>query len=204
MGTIVFNIRKILTDCYIEMANQCKISENFIWEDCEMTGLNLETDTLLEIAVVVTDKNLNILGKGPNIVIHHDESVLANMNQWCIEQHGKSGLTQKVRDSNISMKEAEEQIITFLDKWTKNGQCHVAGNSVGQDVKFIEKYMPTFMNLLHYRIIDVSAVKELCRRMNPEVFEAKPKKKMTHRALDDILESIDELKYYKNHFFITV
>jgi len=185
------------------MVDSHKVSENLVWIDCEMTGLDSDTDTLLEIAVVVTDKNLNILEKGTNIVIHQDQRILANMNQWCIEHHERSGLTQKVRESKISMKEAEDQIIRFLKKWTQDGKFHVAGNSVGQDVLFIKKYMPEFTKLLHYRIIDVSTVKELCRRMNPQVFNDKPKKNLAHRALDDILESIDELKYYTAHFFKT-
>merc|ERR1712043_74537 len=168
-----------------------------------MSGLDSKTDTLLEVAVIATDSNLNILGEGPNIVIHQNEDVLTNMGQWCIEHHGESGLTQKVRESTITLKKAEKQVVDFVKQWTKKGKSPLAGNSIGQDAKFLEKYIPDLMSQLHYRVIDVSTVKELCRRMNPEVFDGRPKKKLVHRALDDILESIEELKYYTENFFKT-
>jgi len=172
-----------------------------VWVDCEMTGLDPNIDTLLEVAVIVTDGDLNIVAEGPNIVIHQPDEVLTSMNEWCIEQHGKSGLTQRVKDSTISLAEAEDQIVSFVKKWTPEKKCPLAGNSVGQDAKFLVKYMPKVMNHLHYRIVDVSTIKELSRRWYPDELEKAPKKKMTHRALDDIKESIEELAYYRNSVF---
>jgi len=185
------------------MEGENEKSDNIVWVDCEMSGLDPKTDALLEVAVVITDKNMNVLCIGPNIVIHQNEDVLRNMNQWCIEHHGMSGLTQQVRESTITLKEAERQIVRVVKQWTKKGKCPLAGNSIGQDAKFLDKYMPDLMSQLHYRIIDVSTVKELCRRKNPKVFDSKPEKKLAHRALDDIMESIEELKYYTENFFIT-
>jgi len=172
-----------------------------VWVDCEMTGLDLDKDTLLEIAVIVTDSDLNILAEGPNIVIHHPDEVLTSMNEWCIDHHGKSGLTQRVRDSTISLEEAEDQVISFLKKWTPENKCPLAGNSVGQDARFLVKYMPKVMNHLHYRIVDVSTIKELSKRWYPNELEMQPKKKGAHRALDDIKESIEELVYYRKSVF---
>merc|ERR1712165_163843 len=172
-----------------------------VWVDCEMTGLDTKIDTLLEVAVIVTDSDLNIVAEGPNIVIHHAEEVLTSMNEWCIDHHGKSGLTQMVRDSKISFEEAEDQVVSFLKKWTPENKCPLAGNSVGQDARFLVKYMPRVMNHLHYRIVDVSTIKELSRRWNPNELEMQPKKKGAHRALDDIKESIEELVYYRKAVF---
>ena len=123
------------------------------------------------------------------------------MNEWCIEHHGKSGLTEKVRQSQLSVADCESQILDFLKDLTPPGVCPLAGNSVGEDKRFLTKYMPNLMKHLHYRIVDVSSVKELVRRWHPKEFEKKPKKKLTHRALDDIKESIEELKYYRTAVF---
>lgn len=172
-----------------------------VWVDCEMTGLDTKVDTLLEVAVLVTDSDLSIVAEGPNVVIHHPDEVLARMNDWCIQHHGKSGLTQMVRDSTISMEEAEDKVVKFVKEWTPENRCPLAGNSVGQDAKFLEKYMPALMEHLHYRIVDVSTVKELSRRWFPEEFAMVPRKKMAHRALDDIKESIEELRYYRQKVF---
>ena len=123
------------------------------------------------------------------------------MNEWCVEHHGQSGLTEKVKKSTISLKNSENQVLEFVQKWTPKGKCPLAGNSVGADKKFLEKYMPNFMEHLHYRIVDVSTVKELTKRWYPEDFSQAPIKKGAHRALDDIRESIEELKYYKKAVF---
>ena len=176
-------------------------STRLVWVDCEMTGLDTKVDTLLEVAVLITDEDLGIVAEGPNIVIHHPEEVLKSMNEWCIEHHANSGLTKMVRDSTISLEEAEDKILSFVKQWIPEKKCPLAGNSVGQDAKFLEKYMPKFMNQLHYRIVDVSTIKELSRRWYPEQYVMAPKKKMAHRALDDIKESIEELKYYKATVF---
>jgi oligoribonuclease len=123
------------------------------------------------------------------------------MGEWCTKQHGESGLTQKVKESETNLTQCEEKVLTFVQNWTPPGKCPLAGNSVGQDGKFLVKYMPKFMEHLHYRIVDVSSVKELCKRWFPKEFSQIPSKKLTHRALDDIKESIEELKYYRENIF---
>jgi len=173
---------------------------NLIWLDLEMTGLEPETDVILEIATIVTDSHLNVLAEGPVFAIHQPDEVLDNMSQWCIEHHGKSGLTQRCRDSQISLAEATEQTIAFVSQYVDAGKSPMCGNSIGQDRRFINKYMPTFEDFFHYRNLDVSTIKELARRWKPEVL-AKVDKKGTHLALDDIRESIAELKVYREHFF---
>ena len=173
---------------------------NLIWLDLEMTGLEPETDVILEIATIVTDSHLNVLAEGPVFAIHQPDEVLDNMSQWCIEHHGQSGLTQRCRDSQISLAEATEQTIAFVSQYVDAGKSPMCGNSIGQDRRFINKYMPTFEDFFHYRNLDVSTIKELARRWKPEVL-AKVDKKGTHLALDDIRESIAELKVYREHFF---
>ena len=168
-----------------------------VWIDCEMTGLDPEKDTLLEVAVIITEGDLSLVAEGPNVVIHHPDNVLNSMNQWCIKHHGESGLTGAVRSSKITMREAEKQLLSFVSKHTPRGSCPLAGNSVGQDAKFLSRYMPELMDYLHYRVVDVSTIMELNKRWAPEVDMGAPRKKLNHRALDDIRESIEELRYYK-------
>lgn len=170
---------------------------NLIWIDLEMTGLNVESDAIIEIATVITDKNLNILAEGPSLAIHQSNNILDNMNDWCIEQHGKSGLTQSVKNSDITLKEAEQQTINFLQQWVKEGASPMCGNSICQDRRFLAKYMPQLEQFFHYRHIDVSTIKELAVRWT-ELAEIK--KDSNHLALDDIYDSINELKYYKEYF----
>ncbi|KAI9136501.1 orn protein [Paraphysoderma sedebokerense] len=177
------------------------VKNPMVWIDCEMTGLNHLSDVILEIAVLITDGDLNIVAEGPNVIIHHPETTMNNMSEWCIQHHGASGLTKSVLDSKIIMKEAEDMVMTFLSKWVKKGEAVLAGNSVHADKKFLEKDMPRITDYLHYRIIDVSTVKELTRRWYPDVFEGMRKKKGAHRALDDIKESIEELKFYRGTVF---
>jgi len=175
-------------------------SERLIWVDCEMTGLNLETDTLLEIAVIVTEGDtMETVAKTESIIIHAEDDVLDNMNEWCVKQHGISGLTQACKDSKITCAEAEQMVLKVLANHTKKGKCPLAGNSVGQDRRFIDKYMPTLGEWLHYRTVDVSTMKELCRRWYPQVYEKAPRKEGGHRALGDIEDSIAELLYYKDN-----
>jgi len=192
--------------------------DRLVWIDCEMTGLDVETEHLLEIArtnpnprgtvdgditlaCIITDEDLNTVAEGPNIVIHQPDEILEAMGEWCTETHGKSGLTASVRRSKISLEEAEIIMTEFVSQHTNKGQAPLAGNSVHADKKFLEKYMPTLVKELHYRIVDVSTVKELCRRWYGREFSEQPKKQLTHRAIDDIRESIQELKYYRKAIF---
>ncbi|XP_011875424.1 PREDICTED: probable oligoribonuclease [Vollenhovia emeryi] len=172
-----------------------------VWIDLEMTGLEIDKHHILEIACVVTDKKLNTVSEELNIVIHQPDAVLENMNDWCKVNHTKSGLVESSRSSTVSLEEAEKTVLDLLKKHIQQGSCPLAGSSVYMDRLFLYKYMPLVNNYLHYRIIDVSTVKEIARRWNPSVYNSVPKKKLQHRALDDIKESINELRHYKKHFF---
>ncbi|XP_032085952.1 oligoribonuclease, mitochondrial [Thamnophis elegans] len=177
------------------------MGQRIVWVDLEMTGLDIEKDQILEMACLVTDSGLNILAEGPNLIINQPDELLDGMSDWCKEHHGKSGLTKAVKESTVSLRQAEYEFLSFIRQQTPPGVCPLAGNSVHADKKFLDKHMPQFMKHLHYRIIDVSTVKELCRRWYPEDYEAAPKKSAAHRALDDIRESIKELHFYRNHIF---
>jgi oligoribonuclease len=169
-----------------------------IWIDMEMTGLDPGTCVPLEIATVVTNDRLLVLAEGPNLVIHQPDAVLEAMDQWNTEHHGQSGLTEAVRQSKVSTAKAEELTLDFLRAWTEPGKCPLSGNSVGQDRRFLRRYMPQLERHLHYRIVDISTVKELAVRwfgLDP------PQKRETHRALEDIQESIEELRHYRRLIF---
>jgi oligoribonuclease len=173
---------------------------NLIWIDLEMTGLDPDTDVIIEIATIVTDANLNILAEGPTFAIHQPDSILDAMDEWNTNQHGKSGLTQRVKDSEISLLEAERQTISFLENWVPKGKSPICGNSICQDRRFLVRGMPTLERYFHYRNLDVSTVKELARRWAPNVL-AGVKKSGAHLALDDIKDSISELQHYRETFF---
>ncbi|XP_073512766.1 oligoribonuclease, mitochondrial [Phyllobates terribilis] len=175
--------------------------QRMVWVDLEMTGLDIKKDQIIEMACLITDSDLNLLAEGPNLIIKQPDELLDGMSNWCKEHHGKSGLTQAVRDSKISLAQAEYEFLSFVRKHTPPGICPLAGNSVHVDKVFLNKYMPQFMRHLHYRIIDVSSVKELCRRWYPADYERAPMKAASHRALDDIRESIKELHFYRQHVF---
>ncbi len=172
---------------------------HLVWMDLEMTGLSLETDHIIEIATLITDINLNIIAEGPEIAIHQSEEVIRSMDEWNTTVHTKSGLIGRVRKSNISLKEAELQTIEFIKKHVEAGASPLCGNSIYNDRMFIRKYMKDLNAYLHYRLIDVSTVKELYKRWksNAPSFT----KSETHRALDDIKESIAELNFYRTSFF---
>ncbi|TRY31809.1 oligoribonuclease [Aliiglaciecola sp. M165] len=175
-------------------------NENLVWIDLEMTGLDPATDVILEIATIVTDKNLNILAEGPVLAIKQSDEILDNMDPWCIDVHGKSGLTQRCRDSKVNEQKAVDQTIAFLEKYVPSGQSPLCGNTIGQDRRFLVKYMPALENYFHYRSIDVSTIKELTKRWKPEVLDGF-QKKGTHQALDDIRESIEEMAFYRRQVF---
>ena len=177
-----------------------KDNANLVWIDMEMTGLDPESCVVLEIATIVTDPQLNILAEGPVIAVHQPDDVLDNMDPWCVDTHGKSGLTARCRQSTISVEDASRQTIEFLKDYVDAGQSPLCGNTIGQDRRFMVKYMPELEDYFHYRSIDVSTVKELIRRWKPEVLSGF-KKKGTHLALDDIRESIAEMHYYRTQVF---
>lgn len=174
--------------------------QNLIWVDLEMTGLDPETHKIIEIATVVTDSQLNILAEGPVLAVKQPESELAKMDDWCTNTHTASGLVERVRSSNIDEQEAVRQTIEFLEQWVPKGQSPICGNSIGQDRRFLYKHMPELEQYFHYRYLDVSTLKELTRRWKPEVLDGFSKQG-THLALDDIRESIAELKYYRETIF---
>ncbi|EHR40233.1 MAG: oligoribonuclease [Alishewanella agri] len=173
---------------------------NLIWLDLEMTGLEPKTDVILEMATIVTDSQLNILAEGPVFAIKTADEILDNMDPWCVEQHGKSGLTARCRASTVTLAEAEQQTIAFLSQYVSKGKSPMCGNSIGQDRRFLAEYAPELEAFFHYRNLDVSTVKELARRWHPEVLQ-KVQKSSSHLALDDIRESIAELVTYRQYFF---
>ena len=172
---------------------------NLIWIDLEMTGLDPDTDLIIEIATVITDKDLNILAQGPVIAVHQSDEALAAMDDWNQKHHGQSGLIERVKASVINDAEAERLTIDFLKDWVPANTSPICGNSIGQDRRFLYRYMPTLEAYFHYRNIDVSTLKELAARWAPAVKDGF-NKESTHQALDDILESIEELQYYRKHF----
>ncbi|WP_019396784.1 oligoribonuclease [Pseudomonas aeruginosa] len=172
--------------------------QNLIWIDLEMTGLDPDRDVIIEMATIVTDSDLNTLAEGPVIAIHQPEEILAGMDEWNTRQHGQSGLTQRVRESTVSMAEAEAQTLAFLEQWVPKRSSPICGNSICQD-RFLYRHMPRLEGYFHYRNLDVSTLKELAARWAPQVRESF-KKGNTHLALDDIRESIAELRHYRDHF----
>ncbi|MBO9480667.1 MULTISPECIES: oligoribonuclease [Gammaproteobacteria] len=174
-------------------------SDNLIWIDLEMTGLDPVNDRILEIATIVTDGQLNILEEGPVLAVHQNDDVLGAMNEWCVKTHGATGLTDRVRASTISERQAEQMTLDFLRQHVDQGISPMCGNSIGQDRRFLWQYMPELHDYFHYRNIDVSTLKELARRWQPELLEQFTKKGV-HLALEDIRESIDELRFYRQHF----
>ena len=177
-------------------------SNKWVWIDCEMTGLNPDKDRIVEIATIVTDDSLNIIDIGPNLVIHQSDELLDGMDAWNKKHHGNSGLIQKVKKSQINEQQAAAQTIEFLRQYCKKGASPLCGNSIWQDRRFLSRYMPDLDQFFHYRMIDVSTIKILVRHWKPKLYnESKNNKKNSHVALDDIKESIEELRLYKIHLF---
>jgi oligoribonuclease len=168
----------------------------------EMTGLTPETSTILEIATIVTDAQLEIIAEGPNLVIHQPEQILSAMDEWNTTQHSRSGLLQAVRDSTISLQEAEAQTLSFIQQYTLPKLSPLCGNSIHHDRLFLWLYMPRIIEHLSYRIVDVSSIKELAKRWYPDQLTLPPKPD-NHRALDDIRASINEMRFYRQHIFVT-
>ncbi len=176
-----------------------KNSTNLIWIDLEMTGLDPDKEKIIEIATIVTDKDLNILAEGPMMAVSQPKSLLDSMDEWCTQHHGDSGLTQRVLDTDITDAIAEKATIEFLNEWIEPGKSPMCGNSIGQDRRFLIRYMPELSDYFHYRNIDVSTLKELAVRWKPQILKGFSKQNK-HLALDDIRESIQELGYYREHF----
>ena len=174
--------------------------QNLIWVDLEMTGLDPETHKIIEIASIVTDSELNILAEGPVLAVKQPQEELDKMDDWCTNTHTASGLVDRVKASDVDEEDAVRQTIEFLEKWVPKGKSPICGNSIGQDRRFLYKHMPKLEEYFHYRYLDVSTLKELTRRWKPEILDGFSKQG-THLALDDIRESIAELKYYRQTIF---
>ncbi|WGE89637.1 oligoribonuclease [Actinobacillus arthritidis] len=174
-------------------------SQNLIWIDLEMTGLDPEKERIIEVATIITDKDLNILAEGPVLTVHQSDELLNKMSDWCIKTHTENGLIERVKQSKLTERAVELQTLDFLKQWVPKGASPICGNSVPQDKRFLYKYMPDLADYFHYRHLDVSTLKELARRWKPQILEQFTKKN-THLALDDIRESIEELKFYRTHF----
>jgi len=176
-------------------------ADNLIWVDMEMTGLNPERDVVIEIATIITDSQLNTLAEGPVIAVHQDDAVLAAMDEWNTSHHTGSGLVARVRGSAHDEHSATQQTLAFLEQWVPAGASPMCGNSICQDRRFMARHMPELEAYFHYRNLDVSTLKILMQRWRPEL-EAGITKTSTHLALDDIRESIEEMRYYREHFIL--
>ncbi len=173
--------------------------QRLVWIDLEMTGLDIDKDSIIEIATIVTDGELNILAQGPNLAISVDEKLIDEMDEWNTTHHFGSGLIDRIRNEGVSLDFAEKETLEFLNKWVEPNTAPLCGNSVWNDRRFLEKEMPKVAEFLHYRMIDVSTIKELARRWYPKI--DKYHKKASHLALDDILESVEELNYFRERVF---
>ncbi|WP_295716560.1 oligoribonuclease [uncultured Halovibrio sp.] len=182
------------------MAEQNERAQRLIWIDLEMTGLDPDSDRIIEVATIVTDADLNALAEGPVLAVHQSDAVLEGMDEWNTTTHGNSGLTRRVRESSLTERDAELETIAFLKEWVDARTSPICGNSICQDRRFLARYMPELEAFFHYRNLDVSTVKELARRWKPEALEGF-KKKGAHQALDDIRESIAELQHYRKTLF---
>ncbi len=200
-GSLAILFYAILMEIMMNAANNNENNNNLIWLDMEMSGLLPDSDRILELAAVVTDANLNVLGESPVLVIHQSDAVLDGMDTWNQGTHKRSGLIDKVKASTLDEQAATEQMIAFLKQYVPTGKSPMCGNSICQDRRFMARYMPDLESYFHYRNLDVSVFKELARRWKPEIYSGF-KKASRHEALADIYESIDELKYYREHFIV--
>jgi len=178
------------------------MADVLVWLDMEMSGLDPDRERIIEVATIITDGQLTEVATGPELVIHQSDEILAAMDDWNKSHHGASGLIERVKASTVSDADAEAQTIAFINQHVSTKERPVlAGNSIHQDRRFIRRYMPALEKRLHYRMVDVSTIKELARRWYPQIVAKQPAKKETHRALDDIRESIEELRFYKQQLF---
>ena len=176
-------------------------NDRLVWVDMEMSGLQPETDRILEIAMIVTDGDLNIVAEGPVLVVHQEDAVLDRMDAWNKGTHGKSGLIDKVKASTLTEADVEAECLAFLKQHVKSSISPMCGNTIHQDRRFMNRYMPKLETYFHYRNIDVSTIKELCKRWQPEIAKGFSKQQ-AHTALADIIESVEELRYYREKLFI--
>ena len=195
-GALHYNENPVIQGWHVSIDN-----ENLVWIDLEMTGLDPEADRIIEIATLVTDKQLNVLASGPELAIRQDADILAAMDTWNVEHHTASGLRDRVLASTVSERDAEQATLEFLRGYVPVHTSPMCGNTICQDRRFLARYMPELEAFFHYRHIDVSTFKELARRWAPGVFEGF-RKQSAHRALADIEESVDELRYYRSHLFL--
>jgi oligoribonuclease len=172
-----------------------------VWIDMEMSGLDPDRERILEIAAIITDGDLEVVAEGPGLVVHQRDELLEGMDDWNKSHHGASGLVDRVRASEVSESEAEDLVLAFIAEHVGQRKAPLAGNSVHQDRRFLARYMPKIDEYLHYRHVDVSTIKELCGRWYPDAYRHRPEKKNVHRALDDIRESIEELRFYRTSIF---
>lgn len=191
----------ILMEIMMEAKNNMMNKDNLIWLDMEMSGLSPDTDRIIELAAVITDAELNVLGESPVIVIHQSDAVLDGMDAWNKGTHGRSGLIEKVKASTTDEMAATQQMLEFFKQYVPTGASPMCGNSICQDRRFMARYMPELEAFFHYRNLDVSVFKELARRWKPIIY-AGFKKSSKHEALADVYESIEELKYYREHFIV--
>ncbi|KAH8381831.1 hypothetical protein KR009_000458 [Drosophila setifemur] len=202
---IVFGSRRILTTkpaARMSSTQSPRGSDtDMVWMDLEMTGLDIEKDKILEVACIITDKDLNVKSEGPCFAINHPAEVYETMNEWCKKHHNESGLINRCKSSDVKPEQLEDLVLSYLKSNIPRRACPLTGNSVYMDRLFVKRFMPAVDEYLHYRIVDVSTIKELARRWSPTVTAGAPQKVFAHRSLDDILESIEELKYYKQHMF---
>jgi oligoribonuclease len=191
-----------MTDAAVPPAETAGSADRLVWIDLEMTGLDTVRHTIVEIAVLVTDSDLELVDDGIDLVIHATPEELAQMDDFVRNMHTKSGLLPQIEASTLSLEEAGAQVLEYLGARVPANTAPLCGNSIGVDRRFLDRYLPSVDQYVHYRSIDVSSLKELCRRWNPAVHKGRPGKQESHRALDDIRESLEELRYYRDHFLV--